>query len=924
MPVNPRPHHESPDGSDTDPFSRRSFLLRATAGGLAASVVVATRAEFRPALAQQDDPQISIEDWRADDHQDETSAASWDTFRTIVAANSPTAVGVHWPNAVGSWPHVEIQISHDGVEWSAVFVLHVDGDAGRETIEGRYFTPLLHCDGQRYIAYRIVDEQGAPQSIPGVAVTTIDASDGPTAADLTPVEAASDDPGLAPRIIPRRGWGANESLRFRNGVELWPPLYATVEHAVIHHSEDNITTDPAVAMRSIYAYHAVTRGWGDIAYNYLIDRFGNIYEGRTGGQNVVGGHTTLFNVGSAGVCVIGDFRSQAVSTAIRSSLVNVIAWLLRGRDPLATSDFWYLTNVPAIVSHQQLVPTTCPGTNLQSLLPAIRSGVQTAMQQSPGTAPAGLVPGDTVVVSAPENTSVNLRTTAGLNGAVIAALSAGVTGMVLSGPLIADNLPWFEISTTFGNGWSTAEYLELAPAGTPGGGLFKIGDTLAVTANSLSLMAMPTSSASVLYGMSLNELAYVVNGPKYAEGTIWYQVNDAPGNNARKTGWASQLRFRLVSDVPFGPPQPLGPGDAVRTTTSLNLRAGPLTSAAVIATMRSGAVAQILAGPVSGSGMQWFELQTANQRGFAAAQYLARSNFAPPATATPTRTPTATATPQATATLTDAELTATNTPTVTNTASSTPLPTTTPTQTATSVSTPTNPPAGVYVPGDVVATTATINFRSSPSTSGGVLSVLSTGTLATVAGGPVSASGHSWWQAVVGTTSGWLAGQYLRRVTSPPPTVVGSQFSIGQSIRTVRSTNLRSGPSTSASIVALLPGSAAGTIASGPELADNYTWWRAGFAQGTGWVAESNIAALAGPSPTVVPPLYQPGTELRTTTSLRMRSAPSTSAALVTTLTAGAIVRVIEGPTSASGHLWWRVEAGGISGWCSGSYLRPA
>jgi hypothetical protein len=60
----------------------------------------------------------------------------------------------------------------------------------------------------------------------------------------------------------------------------------------------NQKADPAATMRAIYYYHAVTQGWGDIGYNFLVDWHGNVYEGRYGGTNVVGGHSLQYNYGS--------------------------------------------------------------------------------------------------------------------------------------------------------------------------------------------------------------------------------------------------------------------------------------------------------------------------------------------------------------------------------------------------------------------------------------------------------------------------------------------------------------------------------------------------------------------------------------------------------------------------------------------------
>ena len=64
-------------------------------------------------------------------------------------------------------------------------------------------------------------------------------------------------------------------------------------------------------LRGIYAYHVKARGWSDIGYNYLVDRFGRIWEGRYGGVDraVVGAHTLGFNSDSFAASAIGNYQT---------------------------------------------------------------------------------------------------------------------------------------------------------------------------------------------------------------------------------------------------------------------------------------------------------------------------------------------------------------------------------------------------------------------------------------------------------------------------------------------------------------------------------------------------------------------------------------------------------------------------------------
>ena len=102
-----------------------------------------------------------------------------------------------------------------------------------------------------------------------------------------------------------------EMIRTENGQELvWPiQKVQKVNKIVVHHTADKLDgrSDEEI-LRAIYAYHAVTRGWGDIGYNYIVGQNGRIYEGRAGGDYVVGAHAAYNNIGSVGISVLGDYE----------------------------------------------------------------------------------------------------------------------------------------------------------------------------------------------------------------------------------------------------------------------------------------------------------------------------------------------------------------------------------------------------------------------------------------------------------------------------------------------------------------------------------------------------------------------------------------------------------------------------------------
>jgi len=226
-------------------------------------------------------------------------------------------------------------------------------------------------------------------------------------AQISTAEAAS------PKIISRSSWGADESVRLykdtnpepelislpsdfylRYGPELklfkivqkndkgeyltWPIQYPEkVTKIIIHHTATTKNLDdPVKAMQDLLIYHAVSRGWGDIGYNYVIDNKGNIYEGRYGGEGVVGAHAGPGNRGSIGISVLGNYNDTELSPESLKSLEALIAEKskLYGIDPKGES--WFRgKKLPNIIGHNSVMATSCPGKNIIALLPQIREDV---------------------------------------------------------------------------------------------------------------------------------------------------------------------------------------------------------------------------------------------------------------------------------------------------------------------------------------------------------------------------------------------------------------------------------------------------------------------------------------------------------------------------------------------------------------------
>jgi uncharacterized protein with LGFP repeats len=193
-------------------------------------------------------------------------------------------------------------------------------------------------------------------------------------------------PGQPPNIITRSQWGADELVRCHDR-----PGHEKIDAAVIHHtaeSNDYAPEDSAAIVQSIYAYHTKMLGWCDIAYNALVDKYGQVFEGRAGGLNgpIDGDHTGGFNRGTWGVAMIGNFDDVPPTPIQLRTVGRLLGWRLSMDrvDPRGTvalvSDGGPYTNYPAgatatlptIFSHRDVGPTDCPGNAAYPLLDEIR------------------------------------------------------------------------------------------------------------------------------------------------------------------------------------------------------------------------------------------------------------------------------------------------------------------------------------------------------------------------------------------------------------------------------------------------------------------------------------------------------------------------------------------------------------------------
>jgi hypothetical protein len=364
-------------------------------------------------------------------------------------------VGLSWSssNVDGGSARFWVRTSPDGRSWSQWQAVEVE-DPPSPTAEYDTYGSLVWADRASYVQF-LGELRGAGKdlAVDRVGLTLLNPYDGPIVGaegDVSDGGSANAPSGAKadsfleeghtqaassgkPVTFTREQWGADESLRFSGGEEVWPPSYVPTKKLIVHHTATGnyySTVEDAKAMvRAIYTYHARSLEWGDIGYNILVDKFGNTYEGRRGrdgpgydgpggreilSEDVVAGHALAYNYGSSGIALLGTFCTAgecsgggSPTAAMITRLKDVLEWESRnhGINPQGASDFllwdgaWH-RDLPNIVGHRDVGSTSCPGGNLYALLPQLRSEVATRL-----AAPGG--PTVSITFAPPEGTVTN-------------------------------------------------------------------------------------------------------------------------------------------------------------------------------------------------------------------------------------------------------------------------------------------------------------------------------------------------------------------------------------------------------------------------------------------------------------------------------------------------------------------------------------
>jgi hypothetical protein len=337
------------------------------------------------------------------------SAASGAANTAVTSDPEPVvgygAIGVTW--ARGQVPAddslgFEARTRTDA-EWSEWMTLPYDAEHGpdpssEEARHARPGTDVLLVGKVDQVQVRAESTEGAPPAdmtlaviAPGhpetttterAAIETAELTEGDPA-DSTGSAATGATDGLdlqattftpKPVIYSRKQWGADERMRDRSSLHYFEVHAGFVHHTV--NANDYTRAEVPGILRSIYAYHTRSLGWSDVGYNYLVDKFGRIWEGRAGGVDrpVVGAHTLGYNDWSFAMSAIGNYETVQPRDAMLQAYGSLFAWKLslHGVDASSPKQWVGTRNFRAINGHRDAGQTACPGRFLYAKLPVIR------------------------------------------------------------------------------------------------------------------------------------------------------------------------------------------------------------------------------------------------------------------------------------------------------------------------------------------------------------------------------------------------------------------------------------------------------------------------------------------------------------------------------------------------------------------------
>jgi hypothetical protein len=345
-------------------------------------------------------------------------------------------VGMRWRGRLH--PTISLRARKAGGSWTKWTRVPSDpDDAPDGGVHGGFSAPVWTGDAD-LVQYKL------SRRVPGLRLHFVDVPSSTRRALAARTRQAT--PGGPPAIQPRAAWGAEDCVPRDD------PVFGDVQVAFVHHTvsaNDYTAAEVPSIILSICRYHRNSNGWNDIGYNFLVDKFGTLWEGRAGGidQAVVGAQAQGYNSHSTGIATIGTHSDVPETSAALNAIAQLIRWKLplhgaptQGQVTLTSgggSLNRYKSGTPVtlerISGHRDGDNTSCPGDALYAQLPDLRAlvgNVQPTTPSQPRTkVDVSLTPGS-VVYPAQATVSGVLRQ---VNGEPVGAVPVEVQAYGTSG-----------------------------------------------------------------------------------------------------------------------------------------------------------------------------------------------------------------------------------------------------------------------------------------------------------------------------------------------------------------------------------------------------------------------------------------------------------------------------------------------------------
>ncbi len=361
------------------PIVHRRRLNRREALGLGAAAIAGGALRPSSALAGTSLFERAID-------EDAAHVAGWRTTRVLAAPRRFDMLGLRW--ARGGRLDAQVRARRRGGSWTPWMTLHRSGDHAPDGARPPSGTEPAYTGTADVFQLRLRGSTRGLRARFVRAQPTARAARHVTGRRAKPKRRvrAHTSQSSQPAMISRTEWGG-DSVPPRAA-----PQYGEIQAAFVHHtvnSNDYTPEESPGIVLGIARYHRDSNGWNDIGYNFLVDKYGQVFEGRAGGidQAVIGAQAQGYNSVSTGIASIGTFSAVPQSEAGIEALAHLIGWKLSlhgvpTEGTVVVSSRGGPTNryasgtpvtLERIPGHRDGDSTSCPGDALYAQLPDLRA-----------------------------------------------------------------------------------------------------------------------------------------------------------------------------------------------------------------------------------------------------------------------------------------------------------------------------------------------------------------------------------------------------------------------------------------------------------------------------------------------------------------------------------------------------------------------